>query len=259
MSALNNASAVKAQYASAEKLRTRISIHEKYSTNKQGFGSWIAEHYPISEGMSVLELGCGTGEIWLHQSDMIRKCAKIILTDFSKGMLAKAKETLKQYPKIEYALVDMQDIPYANKSFDLVIANMVLYHVPDIQRGIAESRRVLRDGGIFCCATYGEQGIMEYLSGLFKDYGSRNNANHTFTLQNGEAQLKKHFAEVVRYDYKDSLKVTDVNDLVDFINSLEGLSQLRTLPRETMMEVLQKAAVNGVLHVPKDYGMFLSR
>ena len=47
---------VRNQYSTADKLNTRISIHSKYSTNKQGFGNWIASHYRIQEGMSVLEL-----------------------------------------------------------------------------------------------------------------------------------------------------------------------------------------------------------
>ena len=252
-------SAVKAQYASSANLSTRISIHAKYSTNKQGFGNWIAAHYPISAGMSVLELGCGTGEIWLNQRALVENCSSIILTDFSEGMLAKAKDTLKMYPNIEYAVVDIQNIPYADNSFDIVIANMMLYHVPDIPKGLSEVRRVLRDGGTFCCATYGENGIMEYLAGLFREYGVKEEANHTFTLQNGKAQLQKYFHEVERYDYEDSLEVTDMSDLADYISSLTGMSSLRALPRETVVQVLSEAAVDGMLRVPKEYGMFLSR
>ena len=60
---------VKNQYSTADKLNTRISIHSKYSTNKQGFGNWIASHYRIQEGMSVLELGCGTGDMWTGKQD----------------------------------------------------------------------------------------------------------------------------------------------------------------------------------------------
>jgi ubiquinone/menaquinone biosynthesis C-methylase UbiE len=159
-----------------------MSIHAKYSTNKQGFGNWITAHYPVSAGMSVLELGCGTGAAWLNQREIIDACSRIILTDFSEGMLAKAKDTLKLYSNIEYAVVDIQHIPYANRSFDLIIANMMLYHVPDIPRALLEVRRVLREGGTFCCATYGENGIMEYLAGLFQEYGVSEKANYNLSL-----------------------------------------------------------------------------
>ena len=173
-------------------------------------------------------------------------------------MLAKAKDTLKLYSNIEYAVVDIQHIPYANRSFDLIIANMMLYHVPDIPRALLEVRRVLREGGTFCCATYGENGIMEYLAGLFQEYGVSEKANYTFTLQNGRQQLQAYFDTVERYDYEDSLEVTDVNDLADYIFSLTGMSSLRALPRETIIKVLNAASVHGVLKVPKEYGLFLS-
>ena len=259
MSMINNESTVKAQYASSANLSTRISIHAKYSTNKQGFGNWIAAHYPISAGMSVLELGCGTGEIWLNQRAFVDNCSHLILSDFSEGMLSKAQNTLKVYPGIEYAVVDIQNIPYADQSFDFVIANMMLYHVPDIPKALSEVRRVLRHGGTFCCATYGENGIMEYLTGLFREYGVKEEANHTFTLQNGKKQLQAYFDAVERYDYEDSLEVTDMNDLADYIFSLTGMSSLRSLPRETVIQVLNGATMDDVLKVPKEYGLFLSR
>ena len=258
MTKLNDASAVKAQYASSENLSARISLHAKYSTNKQGFGSWIAGHYRFAAGASVLELGCGTGEMWLNRDGLIQACSQLILSDLSEGMLAKAKETLQRYPTIRYAVADIQEIPFPDDSFDAVIANMMLYHVPDIDKGLAEVRRVLRDGGAFYCATYGEHGMMEHLSGLFKGLGAEDVANHTFTLQNGAYQLRKHFAHIRRFDYEDSLEVTDVGDVADYIYSLTGMSALRRLPRETILSVLNANAVGGVLTIPKEYGLFVS-
>ena len=62
MSTINNQKDVKEQYANAGNLNTRISIHQKYSTNKMGFGNWIFSNYKITPDMKVLELGCGKGE-----------------------------------------------------------------------------------------------------------------------------------------------------------------------------------------------------
>ena len=64
MSNWNDAEVVKQQYATETNLNIRIAIHEKYSTNKMGFGNWIFSNYEISDGMKVLELGCGTGDMW---------------------------------------------------------------------------------------------------------------------------------------------------------------------------------------------------
>ena len=247
------------QYRSAEKLNTRISIHEKYSKNKQGFGNWILSHYKIEKGMSVLELGCGKGNMWLEKNDLISKCSKLILSDFSEGMLKQAKETLKNQKGIEFRIIDIQNIPFEANSFDIVIANMMLYHVPDIQKGLSEVRRVLKDNGSFYCATYGENGMMEYIGSLFKNYGVNDHPNHLFTLQNGEKQLSNFFSEIQRFNYEDSLEVTDLDDIADYIYSLAGMAELRKLPREALLSVLKEKVSNGILHIPKEYGMFISR
>ena len=250
--------AAEAQYKTADRLNTRISIHEKYSTNPQGFGRWITAHYRFEPGVRVLELGCGTGSMWLGQDELIKRCRSLVLSDFSEGMLTAARETLHGYGTIEYRRIDIQDIPYPAASFDAVIANMMLYHVPDLDRGLSEVRRVLKEGGCFYCATYGEKGILPYLCSSFDLPLGDSGLNLAFTLQNGEQTLRRHFERVERYDYLDSLAVTNVEDLVDYIRSLTGVASLRTLPRERLRAVLQSHMVNGVLTVPKDYGMFIA-
>ncbi len=254
---INESGTVKKQYENADKLNTRISIHEKYSTNKTGFGNWIFSHYRIESGASILELGCGTGEMWLNKGAEIDRCGRLILSDFSDGMLNTARNNLREYNKIEYQVIDIQDIPFEDSSFDIVIANMMLYHVPDIQRGLSEARRVMKDNGVFYCATYGEHGIMEYLSSLLGEYGVEDNANKSFTLQNGEAILSHCFGNVSRLEYADSLAVTDVDDMVDYIYSLAGMSALSTIPREQVRQILLRHTADGVLNVPKEYGMFI--
>ncbi len=257
--ALNDQGAVSEQYRTADKLGIRISLHRRYSTNRQGFGSWIVSHYRIENGMSVLELGCGTGDMWAGQDELIGRCGRLILSDLSEGMLAQAKKTLENQKGVAYRTVDIQSIPYADASFDIVIANMMLYHVPDRRKALAEVRRVLRNNGTFYCATYGENGMMEYLCGLFEQYGVKNHPNHQFTLQNGEAQLSPFFSDIRRYDYHDALEVTDPEDMADYIGSLTGMSELRQLPRETLLSVLRAHMTDGALRVPKEYGMFVAR
>ena len=258
MSQLTDSKTLNNQYGTADKLNTRISIHAKYSVNKQGFGNWITEHYRFPEHASVLELGCGTGDMWKGKRDLAARCGRLILTDFSAGMLEQAKETLKDMSGIEYRVVDIQAIPYPDQSFDAVIANMMLYHVPDLGKGLSEVRRVLKDGGVFYCATYGENGMMEYIGSLFSGYDVQTAVNANFTLQNGKEKLSPFFPEVDRDLYEDALLVTDVEDLVDYIFSLSGMTDLRKLPRETVREVLSRHMAGGVLRVPKEYGMFIA-
>lgn len=258
MNRINDISVVKQQYATANNLDTRISIHDKYSTNSLGFGNWIFSNYRIDKGAKVLELGCGTGNMWKNRESVICACSKIILSDFSEGMVAAAKDNIGNYDNIEYKVLDIQEIPYEDATFDVVIANMMLYHVPDIDKGLTEVRRVLKREGHFYCATYGEHGIIEYLSKLLSAYGVEDNISKNFTLQNGYKILSKTFSKIEKKEYIDSLAVTNIDDMVDYIYSLSSMTSLNSVPKQSIKDILIENTTDGVLNVPKEYGMFIS-
>ncbi|HEW2716461.1 TPA: class I SAM-dependent methyltransferase, partial [Streptococcus pneumoniae] len=54
-------------------------MHKKYSKNKLGFNNWIFSNYQITDEVKVLELGCGTGELWKSNSDSIDKMKQLIV------------------------------------------------------------------------------------------------------------------------------------------------------------------------------------
>lgn len=247
---------LKEHYKKADNLNTRISIHD-YSTNKQGFGNWIISHYEIQSGTRILELGCGTGYMWMNHLHLLHEHGVLHLTDFSEGMLETARTTLGEHPSILYSVVDIQDIPFPNASFDIVIANMMLYHVPNLPLGLSEVRRVLKPGGKFYCATYGEHGITEYIADLLKDFGIEDRINRSFTLQNGAAQLNPFFHKIMRDNYPDSLAIPNIDQFIDYIYSLAALDNLQTIPRDVLQSTLKTRIKNGILTVPKEYGMFI--
>ena len=258
MNQTNNHDIVKEQYKNANNLNTRISIHDKYSVNKTGFGNWIVSNYDLKNGFRVLELGCGTGDMWKGHIDLLKNI-NLTLTDFSDGMLKAAREKLGNLSNISYKTADIQNIPFEDKCFDIVIANMMLYHVPDINKGLSEVKRVLKESGTFYCATYGEHGIVEYISNLLKDYGVKSNVNTNFTLQNGKEQLKSYFSSVIRLNYEDSLNVSNIDDIIEYIYSLQSMTNINNIKRDVFKEVLESHKANGVLHIPKEYGMFVCK
>lgn len=258
MSKFNDTLTVKKQYSTTNNLNTRISIHAKYSTNQMGFGNWIVGNYSIEDGMRVLELGCGTGDMWIGHDDLIRKCETLVLSDFSEGMVEATRTKISGYENVQCSVIDIQEIPFEDGYFDVVIANMMLYHVPKLSKGLSEIRRVLKANGKFYCATYGEHGIIEYLSFLLKDFGVEDTVNKNFTLQNGMSHLVKVFSNVQKLLYPDALEVTDVDDMVEYIYSLSSMSVLNSVPKQKIKEILLKKVENGVLRVPKEYGMFVA-
>ena len=203
----------------------------------------------------------------LHNIDILVNCAGGAIknamipedqfSDLSEGMIDTAKEKLSKYENIEYKIIDIQDIPFEDDSFDIVIANSMLYHVPDINMGLKEVRRVLKDDGTFYCATFGEHGIIEYLSEVLKEYGMEDKTVKNFTLQNGEGILKTVFERVKRLDYMDSLAVTNIDDLIDYIYSLTSMTTLSQMHKGDIHDALTAQMVDGVLNVPKEYGMFI--
>lgn len=250
-------SRIEQQYKTAGNLNTRISIHAKYSTNPQPFGDWIVSRYEITPGMQILELGCGTGDMWRNHLDLLSGGTQLTLTDFSAGMLETARQTLPIREDIAFQVVDIQDIPFPDSAFDMVIANMMLYHVPNLHKGLSEVRRVLKPGGKFCCATYGENGIMAYINDVLSPFHINGSIGKTFTLQNGGVILGAHFARVQRFLREDGLAITDIGDFVDYIYSLSSLTDIRRVPRKAVLQALEHRTENGVLFVPKEYGMFV--
>lgn len=259
MGDINTPDTVKNQYSTATNLNIRISIHDKYSTNKQGFPNWIYTHYEIHENSEILEIGCGTGSMWKDKLDLLNNNSKLLLTDISEGMINTARETLGEHDNVAFDTADIMNLPYESAQFDIVIANMMLYHVPDLDKGLSEVERVLKNNGIFYCATIGENGTIPYISDLLKDYGAKDDSNKNFTLQNGGNILKKYFSSVQRMDYEDSLRVTNIEDILDYIYSMSGMLSIAECDRTDVKNVLEKNTVNGVLNIPKENGMFICR
>jgi SAM-dependent methyltransferase len=101
------------------------------------------EAFPL-EQWDVLELGCGTG--W-NSEYLAGRCRSLVATDFSEGMLAQARERVPS-PAVRFVQHDLtRPWPFEAGSFDLVLENLVLEHVPGFGTLFAEALRVLRPGG----------------------------------------------------------------------------------------------------------------
>lgn len=244
---------VSTQYATSTRLETRISIHEKYSRNKQPFGDWIVSHYHLQSGERILELGCGTGSMWAGV--VLPHDCHVTLTDLSEGMLAAARQNTGHLTA-DYAVCDAMALPYADASFDVVIANMMLYHVPDIPRALREIRRVLKPGGRFYAATFGEHGVVEAVLDML---GLPCTVNHRFTMQNGAEMLRTYFSQVDMDEREDALDITVLDDLIAYLRSMAGMTVLADIPDERLLSVFAAQMKDGVLSLPKEYGLFICK
>ena len=230
------------QYSTGANLAARIELHRRCSTNPYGFQRWVFDRLELASGQRVLELGCGTGELWRENRDRIPRDVFRALSDFSFGMVL-------QTGSVNCAL---PDLPFASDTFDLVIANHMLYHVADRERGLREIRRVLRGGGRLFASTNGESHLRE-LKELMHEFGIEGtDVSISFTMENGEEQLRRVFGNVQRDEYPDSLRVTDPELLVQYIESISG----RTPDVRGAIE--SRIARDGAFHVVKSTGAFVA-
>ena len=257
MDSINKDEVVKNQYDNSNRLSTRIMLHKKYSTNKIGFSNWIYSNYNFVPNINILELGCGTGEIWKKRINSLLPGIKLYLTDYSDGMVNSVMDSFSGYRNVFFKTVNIENIPYNDEKFNIVIANMMLYHVSNISKALSEVRRVLEDDGFFYCATYGENRIVDYVADLLEIKIEK--GNKVFTLQNGIEILKPYFSSVKRLDYVDSLKITNIDDLLDYLYSLDGMSSITNIERKKLKKLLEDKMVDGIIEISKEYGMFICK
>ena len=105
---------------------------------------------PIVQHKTVLELATGTGLIAKH---IVNAAAHIEATDASPEMILEAKQDNRS-AKLHFSVQDMFCLPYADKSFDVVIVSNALHIVPQPEKALAEIRRVLKDDGVLIAATF---------------------------------------------------------------------------------------------------------
>ena len=109
---------------------------------------------PVVKAKTVLELATGTGLIAKH---IVNAAAHIEATDASPEMIAEAKRD-NQSAKLHFSVQDMFCLPYADKSFDVVIVSNALHIVPQPEKALAEIRRVLKEDGVLIAPTFTHAG-----------------------------------------------------------------------------------------------------
>ncbi|MBD5637793.1 methyltransferase domain-containing protein [Clostridium botulinum] len=258
ISAINSDKNWTQQYENASNLRARIAIHELFSTNKEGWMPWffkelkqelsmMSSNYKnynkkisnenISElsnldlkqpNIKILELGCGDASLWNKNFNHIPSNWEITLTDFSDGMLKDAKKNLEEKrSRFNFKIVNAENIPFEEESFDVVIANHMLYHVPNINKALKEINRVLKSEGILFASTVGKNHMKEIreIISTFYIYSLTSESweiTDSFQLENGLKIVSEYFNMVELKRYKDNLKVTDPVYILDYIFSMPG-------------------------------------
>ncbi|HEY1409377.1 MAG TPA: class I SAM-dependent methyltransferase, partial [Promineifilum sp.] len=101
------------QHRTSANLDVRIDIHERFSTNKYPWHRWVFDHFEFPEACRVVEIGCGTGKLWLENSSRIGAAWNITLSDFSAGVLEAAQTNLANVRgKFDFKVLNVESIPF---------------------------------------------------------------------------------------------------------------------------------------------------
>ena len=208
----NSADEVRAQYADETNLETRRAVWRAGPSGVDPLDlvvSAVRGALPAQRGMpDVLEVGCGTGTFAARLVEALPGIA-LLAVDQSPRFVE-----LTRQRGVPAQVQDVQHLLAPDASYDVVLALWMLYHVPDLDRGLAELRRVLRPGGRLVAVTNGD----EHVADLRREAGGAPVVT-TFSSENGEAALRRHFDSVVRTDVETRAVFPDRDTALGYLRS----------------------------------------
>ncbi|MGQ9888880.1 MAG: class I SAM-dependent methyltransferase [Aggregatilineales bacterium] len=215
-------------YHNDEMLCLRHYIHEQYSVPRVDFPEWALQRLAWRGDEVVLDVGCGPGR-YAAALAQIAPGAVYYGADFSAGMLANHPQ------RAHTAQADAQHLPYPDGAFDVVMANHMLYHVPDIPQALQECRRVLKPDGVFLATTNSLDSMPQFrelirrailvLTAPGRAVQLPLPSSHLFSLESGTRLLARYFYAVVRYDLPGALVFEDVEPVMAYLESTRSLRE----------------------------------
>lgn len=260
---------LKTQYRNAGNISARIRLHKECSVNKQGWFPWIFEQCEMKNDMRVLEIGCGNGALWTENMTKLPENVRVTLSDASEGMLRDARRAVTESmqgdaaERFGFAMFDCCEIPYPDNSFDLVIANHVLFYCEDIPQVCREVRRVLKTGGHFVCSTYGSRHMQE-ITQLVQEFDGKivlaaENLYERFGLENGGEILASVFEQVEMRRYEDRIELDRPELLLEYIMSCHGNQNRLLLDKYAEFKRFITERTRYGFSITKDAGLFVAK
>lgn len=256
MSAVNDPQSVRRQYATDDNLKIRQEIHDTYTVPRFDHSKWVVDALKWHGDEVVLDVGCGAGRYYDALSSG-HPDATYVGIDISAGML------MKHPAGDKVALGDGMQLPFADHTFDIVMANHMLYHLPDIDEALIEFRRVLKPDGVIAAATNSAQSMPELQVLLRRAIVllTRSGASQVqppmpasalFSLESGARQLARHFYAVVRHEIPSKLVFSEIEPVMSYLETTREMREPQ-LPEdvswEDVMMIMQQQITHLIHHL----------
>jgi SAM-dependent methyltransferase len=207
---------VREQYATETGLAARSSLYQK--TTGPFAGDIALDAVAEVAPRRVLEVGCGTG--WFAARVQRETSADVVAIDQSERMVELARAD-----GVDARVGDVQELAFGSETFDCVVANWMLYHVADLDRGLSEIARVLVDGGRLVAITNAKDHLLELWALVGAD-GLRLARDFSFGAENGGDILRRHFRRVEMRDAAGTVTIDDRDAVVRYLGSMEAWRHL---------------------------------
>lgn len=254
---------MKNQYRNTSNISARINLHRKYSVNKTGWFPWLFSECDLKNDMKILEVGCGDGSLWTYNIDKLPDNISVTLSDISEGMIRDVhRSALGLDERFSFTVTDCHSIPCDDNTFDMVIANHVLFYCSHIDMACREISRIIKPGGKLICSTYGTNHMIE-ITNLVQEFDARivlaaDNLYNYFGKENGASILSPHFDSIKWVQYEDSLVVTDADPLISYILSCHGNQNQYIIDRYNDFRTFIRRKIAPEFHITKDAGIFIA-
>jgi ubiquinone/menaquinone biosynthesis C-methylase UbiE len=183
VSDLNDPELVAKEYADEARLVARRRAWREFSEGPNS-DDWTLEAIAERRPRTALEVGCGWGELAARVAG--ETTADVTAFDLSPRMAELARGR-----SVRSLVADAQAMPFRDRAFGLAWANAVLYHVPDLDRGVREAARVIEDDGAFVATTFDAGRFPELFALVGLDP-----PEIPFRADNGAEILRRAFARV---------------------------------------------------------------
>jgi SAM-dependent methyltransferase len=258
------------QYADREKLRIRQEAHRLYSEATDDFFDWLLDILDPQPGELVADVGCGPGA---YHPKIAHRGAQILGIDASLGMAEDVLQLAQSQRLPVWAVqADAERLPLADGCCDRLMANHMLYHVPDQGVALREMERVLKPGGRVILATNAADN-----SGLLRDLHGESARELGYIPVDGSLVLRFSLddralvaqifpnvrvavrSDAFRFPSLESVLRYYASMIIDLIEAPPADASHRAPLLAAMTRKLQPIFNRaGILRVPKDAGCFVA-
>lgn len=249
------------QYKTATNVNARWDLY-KYCVPAINIYQHALSALQLQGNESVLEVGCGDGSILLQLRTAMKHTGALSGLEINDTITKPTTNFLADHPEfghINFLVGSADTLPLADNSQHIILAFFMLYHMPDIQRALAEWRRVLKPGGKLLVSTASRfnrpkgkalKQLMAHAAGV-QPYAKFSEA---FDLENGQEQLEQVFTTNKTFIYEGEMRIPGAEI---YLRAMDSSRDMYTpVPDNKAWQKARATAKQSIEHEINENGYF---